>query len=550
MAASYVRVDIGGKPIYEFSGSILLHQVDVIQELNRHWWCYIECRQTEDKRFPIEDALGKDLLVLAYEEDNDSETIVFDGFILDVELKYEVYGSYTARLTGVTRSYKMDLTPRKAYYLEKPLKAIASELAGHAGLQALTQCPDKRPLNHVQWGESDFSFLNRLVDDHGCWMRPTANGIEISDEFRDTVELKWRDEFGLTELTTKGTLGQPSYNGAHYHHHQMKSQVFEKVKDDPTFFGSMGPMVDAVKAQSADLPPGYVHQRSRVVTLEEYENVLKKESVRSIGGNITAFGKSARPKLRPGDKVNIFGVLDAEGLYGITAVKHRWTSDGYTNEFWCTPWTSYTNPDPPAMKPWFGVVPARVVEHNDPKKMGRVRVQYFWQQDGPAYWARMMTPHAGADRGFMFMPEKGDEVAVIFEDGDPERPLVLGCLWNGVDQAPRLGFWDQEQQVETNTDLEANDVKRILTKSGNRIQMVDKKGRESIVLATPHTIRVKLIEGATANNPAGAMLVLESTGDIFLSAPNGRIHFRSKYFSREVGGYSYYDGTDKGLDQQ
>jgi uncharacterized protein involved in type VI secretion and phage assembly len=355
--------------------------------------------------FRSKNALGKDLVISTYEEDNGSETTVFDGIVLDVELKYEVWGSYTARLTGVTRSYKMDLTPRKAYYLEKPLNAIASELAGHGGLQAVCQHPDKRPLNHVQWGESDFSFLNRLADDHGCWMRPTANGIEISDEFRDTVKLKWRNEFGLIEFTTKGTLGQPAFNGAHYNHHQMKSQVFEKVKDEPTFFGSIGPMVEAVKGKSADvLPSGYVHQRSRVVTLDEYENLLKKESVRSIGGNITASGKSSRPKLRPGDKVQISGVLDTKGLYGIRAVKHRWISDGYTNEFWCTPWTKYTNPEAPAMKPWFGVVPARVVEHNDPKKMGRVRVQYFWQQDGPAYWARMMTPYG---------PKTGSRIAKI-----------------------------------------------------------------------------------------------------------------------------------------
>ncbi len=80
------------------------------------------------------------------------------------------------------------------------------------------------------------------------------------------------------------------------------------------------------------------------------------------------------------------------------------------------------------MKPWYGVVPARVVGHNDPAKMGRVQVQYYWQEDGNANWARMVTPHAGSDRGFMFMPEVGDEVVVAFEDGDLERPGSPGLL--------------------------------------------------------------------------------------------------------------------------
>jgi type VI secretion system secreted protein VgrG len=186
------------------------------------------------------------------------------------------------------------------------------------------------------------------------------------------------------------------------------------------------------------------------------------------------------------------------------------------------------------MKPWNGLVPARVVEHNDPAKMGRIKVQYFWQEDSTAYWARMITPHAGADRGFMFLPEVGDEVVVGFEDGDIERPIVLGCVWNGVDKAPRVGFWDKVEDVTQNADMQANDVKRIVTKSGNRFQMVDKKGQEAIMLATPGSIRVALIN--KANETGRETLLLEtSAGDIIFNAPNGRIHFCAQHFSREVG---------------
>jgi uncharacterized protein involved in type VI secretion and phage assembly len=138
----------------------------------------------------------------------------------------------------------------------------------------------------------------------------------------------------------------------------------------------------------------------------------------------------------------------------------------------------------------------------------------------------MITPHAGGERGFMFMPEAGDEVVVAFEDGDVERPVVLGSVWNAVDQAPRKEFWGGE--------LEANDVKRIVTKSGNRVQFVDKKGKESMVLATPKDLKISLIE--STDETGRPMLTLHSAnGDILLSAPNGRIHFHSKSFSREVG---------------
>jgi uncharacterized protein involved in type VI secretion and phage assembly len=248
VAASFLK--IGGDLI----ANAILVEVKVRQELNQHSWCTVECRQTEDQRFPIEKCLGKDLQILTYGDD-ESEVTVFDGFIWHVELKYEVWGSYTARLVGVTRSYRMDLTPRKAYYPEKSLGAIASELAGNAGLQADAQHQELRPLNYVQWGETDFSFLNRLADDHGCWTRPSAKGIELHNDFQDTHPLEWRAEFGLIEFTSSGTLGQPSINGAHYNHHEMKSKIFEKVQEDATFFGSLGPLVDSVKAQSVSLQP-------------------------------------------------------------------------------------------------------------------------------------------------------------------------------------------------------------------------------------------------------------------------------------------------------
>jgi type VI secretion system secreted protein VgrG len=520
MSAAYMK--IGGDLIKD----ALLASVEVTQELNDHWWCTVVCRQTEDKRFPTEDCLGQEIKILTYDQSG-AENVVFDGFILEVELTYEVWGSYTARLTAVTQSYKMDLTPRKAYYLGKTLQDIAQTLTGYAGLQSSVTGPSKKALNYVQWGESDFDFLNRLVDDYGCWLRPSANGVEIFNSFQQGATLKWRDEEGLLKFKTKGTLGQPSFNGAHYDHHQMKSETYTKVSDDAQFYDSVGPLVDAVKNQSKKvMPPGYVANRARVMTLDDYQTVLKKESVRAIGGNITGHGESRNQQLLPGNTVQIEGNLDAHGTYGVTKVAHRWTTTGYVNEFWCTTWKGYTNPDPPPVNKWLGVVPARVVDNNDPAQMGRIQVQYYWQEDSTAYWARMITPHAGADRGFMFMPEVGDEVMVAFEDGDFERPIVLGCVWNGVDRAPREEFWGGE--------LQDNDVKRIVTKSGHRIQMVDKKGKESIVVATPKHLKVSLIE--TTDETGRSMLTLYSdNGDIFLSAPNGRIHFHSKFFSREIG---------------
>ncbi len=519
MPASYLK--IAGELIQD----AILTSVEVVQALNDHWWCKISCRQTEDRRFPLEASLGRDFQLCTYDEGG-AEHVAFDGFLLGGNLNYEIFGSYTVQLTGVTRSYKLGLAPQEAYFRKKTLADVAQALAGADGLSATVKCRALPPRNYVQWGESDFEFLKRLVYEHQAWLRPNAKGLEIYDQFQPGTQLSWREERGLFNFRLRGRLSQPAFSGTHYDARQMSSKTLAKVSKEAPFSGAGARMVAAVQKQSAKLPPGFLHLDSRAATEAEYRQTLERESVRSIGGSVTGQGNSRNDALRPGDTVEIQGPLDASGTYGITRVVHRWVRTGYQNEFWCTPWKSYSSTeslDPPKI---YGYIPARVVDQNDPRHMGRIKVQYDWLEEGETAWARMATPAAGGDRGFLFLPETGDEVLIGFEHGDPERPFLVGSLWNGVDQAPRAEFWGG--------DIPANDVKRIVTKSGHRIQLSDKQGKESIVVATPNYLKIGLLENA--DETGRSMLAVHSeNGDIVLSAPNGRIHFQSRHFSREVG---------------
>ncbi|MEW6367260.1 MAG: phage baseplate assembly protein V [Acidobacteriota bacterium] len=524
MWGCYLKID------GEILQDAILLDVEVTQELNRHWRCRVDCHEAEDKRFPVEDWLGKDLQVIVRDQD-DAEHVVFDGFVLESGLEHEVFGCYMASIAGVTRSHKMDLTPRQAYYTGKTMEDLAGEFAGNAGLDAEVKWSAKPALDYVQWGETDWRFLLRLLDDSDCWIRPTASGIEISDSFKDAgTKLQWRGESGekgLLSFKVKGRLTQPSFDGAHYHAAKMESATFSQISQEPTYYGSSGSMVDAAQRASKDkMLTGYRPTRRRADSLDGYEKILKSESERSIGSSVVASGVSKNPELAPGNEVSIDGVLDAKGSYGLTRVVHRWTPTGYVNEFSSTPWKAYREPHPAPPDEFCGFTPARVVANADPESRGRLQVQYYWQEQNQTRWARRMTPHAGSDRGFYFTPEIGDEVLVGFQEGDPERPVVLGCLWNGVDRAPVEEFWGGEHG--------GDDVKRIVTKSGHRIQIVDKDGKESIVIATPNELKVSMIEKTDETGRSMITLHTES-GDIFVSAPNGRVHFHSKFFTREVG---------------
>jgi type VI secretion system secreted protein VgrG len=97
-------------------------------------------------------------------------------------------------------------------------------------------------------------------------------------------------------------------------------------------------------------------------------------------------------------------------------------------------------PKPPSRLRTARVVgPADGDPHVD--EFGRIKVQFAWDRDGgfdehSSCWIRMMTPVAHGDEGFWSAHKVGSEVLVDFLDGDIDRPIVLGAVYNGKEQQP------------------------------------------------------------------------------------------------------------------
>src|SRR5262245_20921050 len=76
-----------------------------------------------------------------------------------------------------------------------------------------------------------------------------------------------------------------------------------------------------------------------------------------------------------------------------------------------------------------------VTDNKDPQKLGRVKIKLaVLSEQDTSYWAPIVMLGAGKNRGWFFIPEVDDEVLVMFEHGDINRPLVVGSLWNGKDK--------------------------------------------------------------------------------------------------------------------
>jgi type VI secretion system secreted protein VgrG len=533
-----------------------IEALTIRQELGEHWWCDVafrlEQKPNQRRRPRIEDYLGRSLEFVVYGK-NERPSTLFKGFVLEGELEYGIHDTYKVIITGVTQSYKLQLTPEEHYFYDKNLKGVAEELMAEDGLTLDFKDDGQRnPMNYVQWGDTDFDFIKRLADDEGYFLRPTHEGLEIRRGFEEDVNrppLQWHVEGGLLKFSIKGRLGHPSFEGTTYVYKEMKCESPKKVKKTPKFFEkTVIGLVDAVTSRSEQLPSGRMNFDGRAPTFDMYRKLLEKESARSIGSKIIGHGMSQDYHLKPGDKIRLAGPglgegkdFDAVGEYGLISVIHTYNpKDGYRNEFTVTLWKEYTNAEQPPRALIHGVVPARVADIEDDEGGGcAIRVKYDWmKKNAKTGWIRMTTPCAGGGRGIMFRPQKGDEVLVAFTHGDPERPYVIGALWNGVDRPPaKEPFHLSSSNGESGMTKAARkgDLSRIVTKNGNVIQLVDVKGQEAITITTPKGQKIQMLDCCEETKKRSILALTSPEGDIILNAPKGRVHIRSKLFSKKIG---------------
>ena len=113
--------------------------------------------------------------------------------------------------------------------------------------------------------------------------------------------------------------------------------------------------------------------------------------------------------------------------------------------------------------------------------MARVKVRFYfdWRAESTgsnAVWARVIQPWAGKGWGAQFIPRVGTEVAVAFVDGDPDRPIVIGGLYNGA-QAPIYLTADKTKSgIRTRSTLSGS------TSQFNELTFDDKSGSELIFM--------------------------------------------------------------------
>jgi type VI secretion system secreted protein VgrG len=183
---------------------------------------------------------------------------------------------------------------------------------------------------------------------------------------------------------------------------------------------------------------------------------------------------------------------DLNAQWQLMRVAHVGTSGGfgtgrgaddadYSNSFTCIPHgvpfhPRATTPRPVVAGTQTAVVVGPAGEEIFPDKYSRVKVQFHWDREGKkdqdsSCWVRVSTAWAGKGFGFLQIPRIGDEVVVAFEEGDPDRPIIVGRVYN----AAAMPAWALPAN-QTQSGVRTRSSKGGAASNCNELRFEDKKG--------------------------------------------------------------------------
>ena len=435
----------------------------------------------------------------------------FKGIIAQVSDKRNEGGGYgNLHISGYGLSILLDSGEECQSYEDKTLPEIIAEATNEYGdvkvnTKGMVNTKYKIPYV-VQYKESDYQFIQRLARRYGEFFFYDGTQLQFNNETRQTVQLSEGDD--LIEVAFELKIQPQHFSYLSYG--VEKGEVEEKNtknvrlqdKGNPFQFAAVKAS-EKVFTKKTKVPYNAFTEEFRGDYLAD--NVRREKESREQLMEVR--GRSRNPNLRIGGFVKLKDINDKPmESYRIIDIKHHQSGYDYENEFVAIPdvYIAYYY-DREAL-PRAEQQIARVTDNNDPKGLGRVRVQFIWQvaKKLQTPWIRVVQPHAGGGKGFYFIPEIGEEVLVDFEDQNAERPFVVGSHYNGKEYSPFH-----------NTN---NDIKAIQTRSGHKLIFTED---ESILLSDKNgnTLRFDT-QGKNIEISAPESISLCAGKDINLSAGN------------------------------
>lgn len=488
--------------------------LELDQSVGNHHQLQVVCRM--DVLENLEDELANEsknflgeIITVQITPTEDSETyqeLQFKGIITQIKTikGYEVSGGDEVILIAKSPDFLADDGLHYASYNDISLSEIVTatfEGYDTSKLEVIVQPQNDITLHYsVQHGESGYNYANRLAAQYGEWLY--YNGSQLVFGAPDTEELVLTYGYDLKQYEL--SLIPQSNNYKLFVNDYLADENQEKATADiDAGLNGYGAFVSEKSTTIFSNETRVWHNvyndpqtQQRLDTAVE----LQKKAIEI--NQVQVKGISDNPGVKLGSIVSVEG-----GQYRVTAITHTNNENGdYVNHFEgiTADIDTYPYTDINAFPKSESQI-ATVKENIDPDALGRIRVQFPWQETENELtpWIRIVSPHGGQDKGFHFIPEIDEKVLIGFEGGNAEKPYVLGALYTGT-----------AKPEEFTTD--ANDVKVIRTRSGHTIELNDKEGEEKINI---YDNEGSIITFDTQEKS----LYIQSTENLELSAKNIKI---------------------------
>ncbi len=336
----------------------------------------------------------------------------------------------------------------------------------------------------VQYQESDFAFASRLMEEEGIYYffkftedghtMVLANTSQSHPDVPEDSKLIFEEMEGGTRDESRISLWEKTQDlrSGKYttwdHHFELpyKHLEAEQTVVDTVQAGKVTHKLKVGgndKLEIFDYPGGYAARFDGVDKGGgDADSTLQKvfeDNKRTVGIRMQQVetpmllvkGASNYRQMTPGYRFTLQRHFNADGQYVILSVDHEAvegsfraeSSEGenhYGNSFKCLPFALPFRPARKTSRPFIhgcqtAVVSGPAGEEIFTDKYGRVKVQFHWDREGKgeadsSCWVRVATTWAGKQWGAISIPRVGHEVIVDFIEGDPDRPIIVGSVYN------------------------------------------------------------------------------------------------------------------------
>jgi type VI secretion system secreted protein VgrG len=481
---------------------------------------------SENPELMFDDVVGQRVTVVMELEDGER---YFNGFI--TEFRYSGARGQFSRYQATVRPWFWFLTRTSdcRIFQDMTVPDIIKQVFGDNGMA------DFEPrLNNsyrrweycVQYRESDFNFISRLMEQEGIYYffeheKEKHKLVMIDDVTRHaaypnfaTIPYHAQTDntgFELTDVLDVWTATQyvmPSrYAMQDYNFKSPDVNLLAKHKDDA---GHETPLSDP---EIYDYPGEYIEtaEGMKYVEIRQQELACQRERINASGTSRgLAPGYTFTLSDHPRD--------DQNKEYLAIAVEHMINNKGFFTEdkgtqelYRCQVEvmdktkmfrSARETPKPVVQGPQTAVVVGPSGEEIHTDEYGRVKVQFHWDRYGEknqssSCWMRVSQIWAGKRWGAINIPRIGQEVIVSFLEGDPDQPIITGRVYNAA-QMPPYTLPDNKTQ----SGIKSRSTKEGSSDNFNEIRMEDKIGEEELYIQAEknENILVKNNKGETVGN--------------------------------------------------